>query len=256
VALARLNYPPEVPPHLGAPWAELLTAMTATDPSRRPTARDVADALAQPAEGPPGGPTPTRPLPAPRSIVTRRRVVALVGVLVVAALAAVLAVSGVRRAPAAVSTPPAYPAVAGRLGSDLHRLEQAIEGSATAAMTAQLREDVLAVATAAARHNYQTADSMIGALNADLAAGREAGTLSRANVKRIRAALAAAQAALGAAVASPAPTAAVASPAPTATVTVTPSPRQAAAPSPSQRVPAGDVGGKVPGNRHGRGHEG
>jgi hypothetical protein len=114
-------------------------------------------------------------------------------------------------------------------------------------MAAQLREDVLAVATAAARHNYQTADSMIGALNADLAAGREAGTLSRANINRIRAALAAAQAALGAAVASPAPT---------ATVTVTPSPRQAAAPNPSQRVPAGDVGGKVHGNRHGRGYEG
>jgi len=45
---------------------------------------------------------------------------------------------------------------------------------------------------------------MIGGLNADLAAAREAGTLSRGNISRIRAVLAAVQAALGAPMTSPA----------------------------------------------------
>jgi eukaryotic-like serine/threonine-protein kinase len=221
-AFARLHHPPDVPSHLGAPWVELLTAMTATDPKQRPRARDVADALAALAEGRVRASTGTRLLAMhpSRTIVTRRRAVALLGTLaLVGVVAAFLALTGIRHLPAAASAPPAYPAVAGRLGSDLHRLENAIEGSAGADATAQLRQDVLTLATAASRHDYQTAQSMIGGLNADVAAGRQAGALSGEDVSRIRAALAAVQAALGAPMASPAPT---------ATVTVTPTPRKAA----------------------------
>lgn len=44
-ALARLTRVPEVPSHLPRPWAPLLSAMTATDPCHRPTAREVSVAL-------------------------------------------------------------------------------------------------------------------------------------------------------------------------------------------------------------------
>ncbi|MEO6204233.1 MAG: serine/threonine-protein kinase, partial [Mycobacteriales bacterium] len=45
VALARLSRPPRVPSHLPDGWAGLLTAMTDTDPARRPTTSRVADDL-------------------------------------------------------------------------------------------------------------------------------------------------------------------------------------------------------------------
>lgn len=256
-ALARLRHPPEVPSHFGASWVELLTAMTATDPSERPAARDIADALAPSAEGSAAVSTTRRLLAAqaPRVRVTRRRAVVLLGALiVVGTVALLLAMTGMRHAPAAASTPQAYPTVSGRLGSDLYRLEQAIEGSPSAGVTVQLRADVLSVATAAARHDYRTADSMIGGLNADLAAGRQAGTLSGADVSRIRAALAAVQAALGAAIAVTAPPATVTAPPPT--VTITPSPRRNAATSgPPQPGTHGDAGGKPHGSGH-RNHHG
>jgi serine/threonine protein kinase len=44
-ALARLSRSPQIPPHLPAPWAPLLTAMTSTDPMARPSAAAVAVAL-------------------------------------------------------------------------------------------------------------------------------------------------------------------------------------------------------------------
>jgi serine/threonine protein kinase len=46
VVYARLRAAPVVPPGLGASWVELLTAMTALDPSTRPAAAQVAEALA------------------------------------------------------------------------------------------------------------------------------------------------------------------------------------------------------------------
>lgn len=50
VALARLHRPPVVPP-LPHGWGPLLTAMTASEPGRRPTARVVAEDLARVAAG-------------------------------------------------------------------------------------------------------------------------------------------------------------------------------------------------------------
>ena len=44
-ALARLLQGPDIPPHLDPQWVWLLTAMTATDPAARPSARDAAMAL-------------------------------------------------------------------------------------------------------------------------------------------------------------------------------------------------------------------
>jgi tRNA A-37 threonylcarbamoyl transferase component Bud32 len=49
-ALARLQRDPEVPDDLGAPWSELLVAMTRRDPAERPTAVEVARRLGAPAE--------------------------------------------------------------------------------------------------------------------------------------------------------------------------------------------------------------
>lgn len=43
--LARLKHGPDVPDDLPPPWPTLLAAMTATDPTARPTATQVADAL-------------------------------------------------------------------------------------------------------------------------------------------------------------------------------------------------------------------
>ncbi|MDQ6752922.1 MAG: protein kinase [Actinomycetota bacterium] len=44
-AVARLHRPPRVPASLGPQWTDLLTAMTATEPSGRPSAGDVEAAL-------------------------------------------------------------------------------------------------------------------------------------------------------------------------------------------------------------------
>ncbi|MGW4113483.1 protein kinase domain-containing protein [Actinosynnema sp. NPDC004786] len=46
-ALARLHRAPRVPATLPAPWVEVLTAMTATDPAARPSAAESAELLAQ-----------------------------------------------------------------------------------------------------------------------------------------------------------------------------------------------------------------
>lgn len=44
-AVARLHREPRIPASLGPQWAALLTAMTSTDPTSRPAARDVESAL-------------------------------------------------------------------------------------------------------------------------------------------------------------------------------------------------------------------
>jgi len=72
-ALARLHRPPEIPAELAAPLSNLLVAMTADDPTERPTAANVVDWLQHGAPStartaaigalPP--PLPVEPLPAP-----------------------------------------------------------------------------------------------------------------------------------------------------------------------------------------------
>jgi serine/threonine protein kinase len=61
VAFARLIRPPTIPNSLPPPWARLLDAMTSTEPSRRPSAREVTAALTElegtpldPSDGPTG----------------------------------------------------------------------------------------------------------------------------------------------------------------------------------------------------------
>jgi protein kinase-like protein len=195
-ALARLHHPPAVAPDLEEPWVDLLAEMTATDPVKRRTAREVAEVLRGFAATTTHTPTATKPLPIQqtRRPVPWRRVATALGVLVVIGTVALVALPRARHSQATPASPPAYPAVAGKLGTDLLRLERAIEGSAYADATTHLRQDVLPLATAAARHQYQTADSMLGVLNADVAAARAAGTLTAAQVSSIRVAVAAVQA--------------------------------------------------------------
>jgi eukaryotic-like serine/threonine-protein kinase len=63
IALARLSRPPRVPEALPVRWRTLLTAMTATDASQRPTARECAPRLRAIARG---LPAETLPAPEPR----------------------------------------------------------------------------------------------------------------------------------------------------------------------------------------------
>jgi len=244
-ALARLHQPPEVPARLGEPWTELLTAMTATDPAERPTAREVTATLAVPAGEPDRAASATRPqlvLSTPPPLLTRRRVVAGVGALAaVGAVVLVLALTSMRRPQAFAAAPPSYPTVAGRLGADLNRLEQAIEGPVASGATTQLRLDVLALAAAAQRRNYPAAGSAADALNADIAAARATDKLSASKVTSMRAALAAVQADLDAAAATRTP------PPPTATVTLTRPPNTASAPG-----RPGPADNSANGHRHGR----
>jgi eukaryotic-like serine/threonine-protein kinase len=46
-ALARLHRAPRIPSWLGPTWTSLLSAMTAFDPARRPTAREIVEALTE-----------------------------------------------------------------------------------------------------------------------------------------------------------------------------------------------------------------
>ena len=78
------------------------------------------------------------------------------------------------------------------------------------ATNAQLRQDMQAVAAAAARHDYPAAAGALAALKADAAAARANGTLTVGQLSAVRAAVASVQTDLTAAMASP------------VTVTVTP----------------------------------
>lgn len=254
-ALARLHHPPAIPADLRPPWVDLLTAMTTTHPAQRPTAREVAATLAALAAGstpisppdpkPRADPASTRILPLltarparPAPMIIRRRVIAAVITLGVA-FAVGLVLAATRTHPPRADTPaaPVYPAVAGRLGADLHRLERAIEGSTDPDTTAPLRHDALVLATAAHRHDYHTANSALDMLNADVTA---ATTLTT-----IRSALAAVQADLHA-VMAPRPTASMPDP---STPTTTPT----AQALPSDPPGAGDRKGSA---QHGHGHSG
>lgn len=153
-ALTRLHRPPPVPTGYGQEWTALLTAMTVSDPSARPTAAQVCDALRE--LGPAHATRPSLPTPsAPTELLTgiagstqlltepvrrllggrpggpgRRRwgraaAVAL-AVLVISVLIAVLAGSRSAPPPPTSSPAPSYQNVPGQLGNDLRKLGNSI----------------------------------------------------------------------------------------------------------------------------------
>lgn len=149
--VARLGRTPEVPQRLGSAWVGLLRGMTLMDPDARPTARDVAGALARLADAPSSATTTavtrpytqqlahtvplsadaTTPRPtAPENSPRRRRPV-LLGLAGAVALALVvwLAVTvGSALAPGPdASTAVEYPAVDGSLGTHLEQLQRSVE---------------------------------------------------------------------------------------------------------------------------------
>jgi serine/threonine protein kinase len=115
-AVARLSSGPRVPGNLPEPWPDLLTAMTATEPERRPTAADVARSLGTrrapeqfSAEAPVVAPVPA-PLPAasaalPPDPVTRTAELALA--------AAPVAYAGMPPSYPAEAVPPSHPVATG-----------------------------------------------------------------------------------------------------------------------------------------------
>lgn len=134
-AVARLHRDPDTVTHVPTSWRRLLAAMTAREPADRPTAAQVADALADPALG--TDPEATALLTAPllaaepsargvtipawvRRVPTRWLLLAAAGVVVL--VWAIWAMSGTGHS---TSAPPAptYPAVPGQLGTHLKQLE-------------------------------------------------------------------------------------------------------------------------------------
>ncbi|MGN6636109.1 MAG: serine/threonine-protein kinase [Oryzihumus sp.] len=150
-AVARLHRPPDVPEDLDPVLHGLLLRMSDSDPARRPSAGEVAETLA---DWLGGDVTATQPLRASRraadrsashraragdSLASCRRRLASVppagrrAALATAVAGALLAAGflllgsdGSSATPAV--RPPAYPSVPGRLGVDLHDLQQAVSG--------------------------------------------------------------------------------------------------------------------------------
>lgn len=161
-AAARLHRAPHIPTTFGPRWARLLTAMTAREPGRRPTAAEIAAQLGQwsTPDAPDAvdavdavhartehmsGTTDARPAstrPLTRTVrrdrmapTARRRwwskplVWAGAAVAVVVALALGLALSqggGIGRPSPAPTTSVHYPSVPGRIGEHLRHLENAV----------------------------------------------------------------------------------------------------------------------------------
>jgi hypothetical protein len=208
-AVARLHTQPVVPTQFGGRWSQLLTRMTSREPAERPSAAEVAAELralcggrspgladpdldaAPPTEahtGRAGVAVPRSPWPGVRlGAWPRRHQVAGLGLLAALVLVS-LALVAARPAHHSPPTPaPSYQSVSGQLGVDLRRLEGAV-GSGGGA-TAQLRTDLQVLAAAAAAHHYPAALSALGDLRADLAAAGADGTVSAAQLARIRAAM-------------------------------------------------------------------
>lgn len=135
VAVARLTAAPEVPPTVGAGLGALLTRMTAMAPEDRPSAAEVAVALAAmvPSERTlrlpttdPLGPVPGPPEPTRRSHRRLRPALLAAGVAVLLTVGG-LAVTEQVSQPDATPAPPTYPAVDGSLGESLTRLQESVE---------------------------------------------------------------------------------------------------------------------------------
>jgi eukaryotic-like serine/threonine-protein kinase len=129
-ALARLSRPPAVPDDLPDLWPDLLRRMTATEPTERPDAAEVAAVL----RGAPATPTAVLPVRAVRhplrevasESLRNRWVVAAVAVLVALCVAVVVAVvlAGGDPQPGGGPPPPSTPAA--RLDRDLADLHDAV----------------------------------------------------------------------------------------------------------------------------------
>jgi eukaryotic-like serine/threonine-protein kinase len=167
-ATARLSRDPVIPEALGGAWAELLRAMTARDPARRPTAGEAAvrfsallageapTAVLRAPEEVPTAPVaardvtttlpptlllPTRAAeadaeepsgPEPATAPRRRRTLAVIlAVDAVAAVVAVILTIGALAGSAQPSPDPVggYPAVGGTLGTHLEQLERQVSTS-------------------------------------------------------------------------------------------------------------------------------
>jgi hypothetical protein len=232
-AVARLHAQPVVPTHFGGRWTGLLTRMTSREPDERPTAAEAATELRALCAGRPptfadeqdvAGPetqahtglaarVPRRRWAEPWS---RRRWAAGLGLLPVLVLVSLVLLAARPAHHQAPASAPTYPSVSGTLGVDLRHLEAAV-GSGGGA-TAQLRTDLQVLAASAAAHRYPAAVSALGDLRADLAAAGADGTVSAAQISRVRAAMVPVQQDLMAATAIAAPTATAAA---TATATAT-----------------------------------
>lgn len=146
-AVARLHRRPVVPQDLGAGWVELLSAMTADEPSERPSAVAVGERLLRLTEDEGAG-APTRPLrlsqtdrlaaPITSTTVHRSRGAHLRGAamlgrarsawlvaaaIVVVAVVVWLAVASTAGSP---TSGPTYPSVPGPVGTDLRELQQEV----------------------------------------------------------------------------------------------------------------------------------
>jgi len=160
-AAARLARDPAVPEELHAGWRDLLRAMTARAPGDRPSAELVAERLdalrREPGASPAADPAPlvtgdvtrrmpsatetTVAMPAPADPpppatarparsgrVARAILIVAIVVAVVALIVIVAAIVRVVAAPASAPAPAfSYPAVSGPLGTDLTRLEHAVD---------------------------------------------------------------------------------------------------------------------------------
>ena len=161
-AAARLHRSPGIPEDLGAQWCQLLTAMTSKKPADRPTSTEVTSTLRQLGEsdvaspdsqlttllqaattaelGPAPGFSWTRKLPVAhsgradgrphasrgRSVLRGRS--APIALAVALAAAVILAIASPLIHSSSTPRPtPSYPTVPGRLGTDLHNLQQSVQ---------------------------------------------------------------------------------------------------------------------------------
>jgi len=167
------------------------------------------------------------------------RIVAAAAVLAVALAAVVLALvsrGGSASAGSGSAPPPRYPTVAGKLGGDLRRLQDAVPSDASAPT---LRQDVYTLSALAHRGQWVTARAWVAQLQQDVMYAHSAGALSVAQEDRITAVLEAVAADLQARIdASTRPSsssAAAPSPVAQAAVSAVPRPATSQPPSPLSR---------------------
>ncbi|MFC8503532.1 serine/threonine-protein kinase [Pedococcus sp. NPDC057267] len=144
-AVARLHRGPDIPEYLGGAWVELLSAMTADEPSARPSAAAVGETLRR-LTGEQRSGAPTRPMRLPQtdrlaapvtSTTVHRpgvqvRGTAMLGrarstwLLVGVVLVAVVVWLAVASSGGSSASGPTYPAVPGPVGTHLRELQQEV----------------------------------------------------------------------------------------------------------------------------------